>query len=232
MRNAVEIEGNLIITTDNSGGIGEKPQDVVTVPDRLTAYYAARVTLLEQWAANAEPMTVLIHNFSGSRSWESYVQGVQDLFREAALKTPTISGSTETNMELVQSAVAVTMIGKRQEKTNAEEVKWFTYGTPLVGNEVKEHPDEVASIRRIRRALDDGMVHRIWPVGSQGILKEARTMTGYEDASVETALDTEKSAGPSTVVFLAIPLVKIEEAKRFLGNTLCEIHIINCFTSE
>lgn len=232
MRNAVEIEGNLIITTDNSGGIGEKSQDVVAVPDRLTAYYAARVTLLEQWAANAQPITVLIHNFSGKRSWASYVQGVEDLFREAGLETPTISGSTETNMELVQSAVAVTMIGKQRDQPKSEAFKWFTYGTPLVGNEVKKRADEVASIRRIRQAMDEGIVQRIWPVGSQGILKEARIMTGYEDASIETVLDSEKSAGPSTVVFLAIPLVKVEEAKRFLGNTLCEIHITNCLAGE
>ena len=225
MRNAIEIEGGLIITTDNSGGIGEKQQDTVAVPDRLTAYYAARVTLLEQWAANAEPMTVLIHNFSGSKSWESYVQGVLDIFQEAELEQPTISGSTETNMKLLQSAVAVTMIGKRQSQPQTEEVKWFTYGTPLVGNEVKEQPGEVASVRLIRQALDNGMVQRIWPIGSQGIAEEARQLIGNKEARVETVLDGEKSAGPSTVVFLAIPLLKIEVAKAFFGHTLHEIHI-------
>lgn len=225
MRNAIEIEGGLIITTDNSGGIGEKQQDAVAVPDRLTAYYAARVALLEQWAANAEPLTVLIHNFSGSKSWKSYVEGVQDLFQEAELERPTISGSTETNMELLQSAVAVTMIGKRQSQSQTEESKWFTYGIPLVGNEVKERPNEVASIRKIRQAFDNGMVQRIWPVGSGGIVEEARKMLGNEEARVDTILDCEKTAGPSTVVFLAIPLVNIEEAKTFFGNTLSEIHI-------
>lgn len=226
MRNAIEIEGGLIITTDNSGGIGEKQADVVAVPDRLTAYYAARVTLLEQWAANAEPMTVFIHNFSGSRSWESYVQGVEDLFQEAELDLPTISGSTETNMELLQSAMAVTMIGKRQSEPKTEERKWFTYGVPLVGNEVKEQPNKVASMRKIRQALDSGIVQRVWPIGSKGIEEEARKMIGNEEASVESVLNIEKSAGPSTVVFLEIPLMKIEEAKDLFGNTLFGIHII------
>ena len=83
MRNAIDIGDGFIITTDNSGGIGEKVDDVVVVPDRVTAYFAARVALLEQWAAHAEPVAVLIHNFSGSASWENYVQGVTDLFQEA-----------------------------------------------------------------------------------------------------------------------------------------------------
>lgn len=225
MRNAIEIEGNLIITTDNSGGIGEKPQDVVTVPDRLTAYYAARVALLEQWAANAEPMTVLIQNFSGAGSWESYVQGVRDLFEEAGLETPTITGSTETNMDLLQSALAVTMIGKCQQKEEVEAVQLFTYGMPLVGNEVKERPDEVASIRKIRQALDSGLVQQIWPVGSGGMLQEVRRMIGHEEALVETMLNPEKSAGPSTVVILKILPTNIEEAKRFFGNTLHAIYV-------
>ena len=225
MRNAIEVEDGLIITTDNSGGIGEKQQDVVAVPDRLTAYYAARVALLEQWAANAKPMTVLIHNLSGSKSWGSYVQGVLDIFQEAELEQPTISGSTETNMELLQSAVAVTMIGKRQSQPQTDEVKWFTYGTPLVGNEVKERPGEVASVRLIRSALDNKMVQRIWPIGSQGIAEEVRQLIGNEEVRVKTVLDCEKSAGPSTVVLLGIPLAKIEVAKAFFGNTLHEIHI-------
>ena len=57
MRNAIDIGNGFIVTTDNSGGIGEKPEDIVAVPDRMTAYFAARVTLLEQWAAYAEPVT-------------------------------------------------------------------------------------------------------------------------------------------------------------------------------
>ena len=74
---------------------------IVAVPDHVTAYFAARVALLEQWATHAEPITILIHNFSGSASWGNYVAGVTDLFQEAGLEVPAISGSSETNMELV-----------------------------------------------------------------------------------------------------------------------------------
>lgn len=225
MRNAIDIGNGFIVTTDNSGGIGEKPGDVVAVSDRVTAYFAARVALLEQWASHAEPTTILIHNFSGSASWKKYVAGVMDLFQEAGLTVPPISGSTETNMELVQSAMAVTMIGKRQESALAGEVVWFTYGTPLVGNEVLERKEEVASLRLVKEALESGIVERIWPVGSSGILQEVRQMTGNGMAQVETVLDPTKSGGPATVVLVAIPVEKITEAEALFGPFLNKIQI-------
>ena len=232
MRNAIEIGNDFIVTTDNSGGIGEKQGDIVAVPDRLTAYFAARVALLEQWSANAEPVTVLIHNFSGSSSWENYVQGVKDLFQEAGLDVPAISGSTETNMELVQSAVAVTMIGKKKEVCVVGDLTWFTYGAPLVGDEVIERACEVASIGKLYKAIESGIVQRIWPVGSRGIAEEVRNMTSNSEAIVESMLDTKKSAGPSTVVFLAVKEAKIGEAKKLFGTHLTEIHIEGIKSSD
>ena len=226
MRNAIEIGNGLIATTDNSGGIGEKPGDLVNVPDRITAYFAARVTLLELWATGAEPLTILIHNFSGSASWENYVAGVTDLFREAGIEVPSISGSSETNMELVQSAMAVTMIGKKVEAPAVEKVAWFTYGLPLVGVEVRDRADEIASVALIREAMKKEIVHQIWPVGSSGILEEVRLLTGTKDARIETVLDPMKSAGPSTVVLLAIPETKIKEAATFFGRLLNQLIII------
>ncbi|WP_188006756.1 Alpha-ribazole kinase [Sporosarcina sp. ANT_H38] len=226
MRNAIDIGNGFIVTTDNSGGIGEKLQDIVAVPDRITAYFAARVALLEQWATHAEPVSILIHNFSGSASWENYVAGVTELFREAGLEVPPINGSSETNMELVQSAMAVTMIGKKVETPTNEKVSWFTYGIPLVGNEVRERAKEIASIAFIYEAIKNGIVHEIWPVGSSGILEEVRLLTGNKEVRVETVLDIAKSAGPSTVVLLAIPDMKIEEAKALFGVHLNKLTII------
>ena len=225
MRNAIDLGNGFIVTTDNSGGIGEKPRDLVAVPDRVTAYFAARVALLEQWASHAEPISILIHNFSGSSSWENYVAGVTDLFREVGQDVPAISGSSETNMELVQSAMAITMIGKKEKAPISEKVSWFTYGIPLVGNEVRECAEDIASVALIYEALKSGIVHQIWPVGSSGILKEVRLLTGNKQARVETVLDTAKSAGPATVVILAIPETKMTEAQAIFGALLNKLQM-------
>lgn len=226
MRNALEISDGFIVTTDNSGGIGEKADDVVAVSDRVTAYFAARVALLEQWAAFAEPVIVLIYNFSGSASWEKYVQGVTDLFHEADLELPKISGSTEKNMELMQSAVAVTMIGKKKGVTLAENIQWFSYGTPLVGQEVMDRADEVASVKCIHEAIESGIVQRIWPVGSRGILQEVRALTNDPLAQVGSVLDVEKTAGPSTVVLVAVEAGQVGKVKEVFGEYLNELKII------
>jgi hypothetical protein len=223
MRNAIDIGHGFIITTDNSGGIGEKIGDHISVPDKVTSHFAARVALLEQWAANAEPVTVLIHNFSGSKSWEKYVQGVEDLFREAGLKIPTITGSSETNMDLIQSAVAVTMIGKKNPAPMHDNIQWFTYGTPLVGNEVTEHLNKIANLRKIREAMDIGVIEKLWPVGSRGILAEVKEMMRSDELSVESIVDLNKSAGPSTVVIVGIPTSQISKASSYFGGLLNEL---------
>ncbi len=225
MRNAVEIGNNFILTTDNSGGIGEKQQDNIFVSDQTTAYYATRVALLEQWAANAEPITVIIHNFSGSKSWDNYVQGVKALFQETGLPIPTISGSSETNFQLLQSAVAITIIGKQQEKPNTPDIKWFTYGTPLVGNEVTQNQSQIASMQKIHKAIKTGIIHQLWPVGSEGITQEIHNMTKNNQTIIQTILDPIKSAGPATVVLLAIPINKISEAKKHFTTNLNELKI-------
>lgn len=223
MRNAIDIGNDFIVTTDNAGGIGEKPDDIVKVPDRVTAYFAARVALLEQWAAHATPTAVLLYNFSGSTSWDKYVQGVTDLFHDAGLVAPQISGSTETNMSLMQSAVAVSIVGKKNADMTKMNVTWFAYGKPLVGHEVVEQASKIASMKHIRKALDKGIVDRVWPVGSRGVLAEYRTLMNDDEVSVTANFDAEKTAGPSTVVLLGIEENKIKEAHAYFGELMMKL---------
>ena len=232
MRNAIALGDGFVVTTDNSGGIGEKPHDFVAVPDQVTSYFAARVVLLEQWAAHADPISVLIHNFTGQDSWHSYVAGVEDVFREAEFEIPVITGSTETNMQLMQSAVAVTMIGKQRLVGEAGELEWYVYGAPLVGNEVLERSREIASLRLIKEAMDGGLIRKIWPVGSGGILAEYRRLTGNPQIKIETDVDIHLSAGPSTSVLLGIDVHNIERASLLFGGSLYKVSEIDSFRNE
>lgn len=223
MRNAVSLGDGLVVTTDNSGGIGEKSHDLVKVSDQLTAYFAARVALLEQWAAQADPIAVLIHNFSGEESWAQYVEGVEKAFRESNMEPSQITGSTETNMDLMQSAVAITMIGKKREVPVTPDLEWYVYGMPLVGDDVLERPGEIASLGLVKEAMENGCVRQIWPVGSTGILSEYRKLTGVPDADIEVDVDVYASAGPATAVLVGITEGDIEQTRRILGNPLRKI---------
>ena len=214
MRNAVTLPNGLILTTDNSAGIGEKEMDVVHTDDEVVAYFAARVCLLEQWAANAIPKTIIVHNFSGDQSWEKYVRGIYRLFQEIEGESPAITGSTETNMDTVQSAIAITMIGEQKQQME-KELSWFVYGKPSVGNEVLANTDKIASLQKIQQAREKGIVHRVWPVGSSGILEECRRI-GLS-GKLEN-WDTEKSAGPATTVILGVDTTRVHEAQQHFGE--------------
>lgn len=225
MRNALKIGDDLVVTTDNSGGFGEKEHDLVRVPDHVTAYFATRVALLEQWAADADPIAILIHNFSGPNSWKSYVSGVEEIFQEAACKLPSLSGSTETNMELMQSAVAVTIIGKQRTIQASNNLEWYAYGQPLVGNEVLENRDQIASLSAIKEALIDGCIQRIWPVGSQGILAEFRKLIGDSEITIQSDLDINISAGPATTVLIGVQVNNTLRAEEHFHGLLHKIEV-------
>ncbi|TQR18066.1 hypothetical protein [Psychrobacillus soli] len=220
MRNAVLLPNDLVLTTDNSAAIGEKEADVVQVSDEVVAYFAGRVALMEQWAAGAYPVSIVIHNFSGNKSWNKYVAGMEKLFGEINQPCPEITGSTESNMETLQSAMAVTMIGERQV-TSAENYTWYVYGMPCVGEEVMTESEKTANMKKISDGVNSGFVQRVWPVGSTGIAGECKRLGLHCELS---NWDTGKSAGPATSVLLGIANNRIEEAKLHFGTYFEEIN--------
>lgn len=205
--------GGLIATTDNAAAIGEKPQDIVSASDKLTAYLTARVTFLEQLAANAIPTHILLANFSGDDAWNRYVAGIEQVFDEIGLVRPSVDGSSESNMPTLQSGLSVTMLGEVQKRTEYEHSKliWYTYGLPLVGNEVLEQPENVAQLQPIFEAWQEEIVQQVWPVGSKGLQAEFSRLFG--ENKVECLLDINKTAGPCTVILLGIHSDKEEQAQ-------------------
>lgn len=222
MRNALTLPGGFIVSSDNSGGIGEKKADVVHAKNDIVSYFAARVALLEQWAAFSEVESVVVHNFTGKNAWKPYKEGVNRLLKEVNLPNVLIGGSSESNVELLQSAMSVTMIGRRKDIVDCP-VKWFIYGQPLVGNEVLKHIENVADIRIVKSAIDKGLVARIWPVGSKGIQAESRILMAEEGLRVISDLNVEKSAGPCTVILLGVPHQSVELASKHFNHDWHEL---------
>ncbi|MFF2753387.1 hypothetical protein ACFVR1_06465 [Psychrobacillus sp. NPDC058041] len=220
MRNAVLLQNGLLLTTDNSAGIGEKEADIVHVDDEIVAYFAARVTLVEQWAAGAHPISIIMHNFSGNKSWKKYLTGIEKLFIEIEQPCPVVTGSTESNMEMLQSAMSVTMIGEKRPTSN-EESTWCIYGKPCVGQEVLMDADKIADIKKIWDGIASGLVQRVWPIGSTGIEAECKRL----GLSCQlNGWDISKSAGPATSVLLGISPDRMVEAKVHFGKYFEEIN--------
>ncbi|MEK5231858.1 hypothetical protein MHB42_08780 [Lysinibacillus sp. FSL K6-0232] len=223
MRNAIQV-GSLIATMDNAAAIGQKPQDIVAASDTLTAYMTARVTFLEQLAAQALPTHILLANFSGDAAWSRYLAGIQQVFEEAGLACPTIAGSTESNMPTSQSGLAITMLGEPQQRAafQRERLSWYTYGLPLVGAEVLAQPEDVAQLQPIFQAWQSEIVQQVWPVGSKGLQGEYSRLFGQ--MVVDSPLDATKSAGPCTVLLLGIDPAKEQQAQKFFPRNFAKLH--------
>ncbi|WP_338753304.1 ATP-binding protein [Bacillus sp. FJAT-52991] len=195
---------DLVISSDNSGAIGNKQADVVQVPYETVSYYSFRVALMECLAAGGEPFAVVIHNFSGDEAWHGLLSGVKKTAKEADIPDLAITGSTETNFQMMQSATGIVVMGKKKkeaERPLPANLQYAVIGKPLVGPEVLAEASQVAPLALFRKVLQMDGVHAVLPVGSKGILHEIKNMTGREELMAENlacALDVEKTAGPST----------------------------------
>lgn len=223
MRNAVIIDQQYVVTVDNSGCIGEKELDAVKASNELTAYYSARVGLLEQWCAGSHPTHLFLSNFTGEDAWKDYERGISKAFEEIGEKMPPLAGSTESNFQSLQSGISVMMVGKILRDTSAELCDWFVVGKPLVGQEVIEHKDDVVKLSEIYLLIKLGVLKRVWPVGSRGIGAElSRLFNGFE---VECDLPLEKSSGPATSVIVAVEKGKTEQLYEYISAPIEPIKI-------
>lgn len=224
MRNTISIplnhEESLIIASDNSGGIGMKENDHVQVSYETVAYFSFRVAAMECIAAGGHPSSVVLHNFCGDGVWSELVNGIQKGLAELKLKDVLITGSTESNFQLQQSAVGLVVVGKKHlakksEKVFSDNLKFAVIGSPLVGNEVIDQADRVVPLMIFQEVsmLEEIMV---WPVGSKGILTEFNQMFPNKEFTKDmlvTQLDVLKSSGPSTCFIIAFESTQ-EEAIR------------------
>ncbi|PAV27983.1 ATP-binding protein [Virgibacillus profundi] len=229
MRDAVVIPFNgeemLVITTDNSGSIGMKELDNVTVPYETVSYYSLRVAIMECMAAGASPVSVVIQNFCGNEAWDELTSGVQRGLSELRMENIPITGSSETNFSLSQSAIGINIIGKKPalnsvKQKDLQDKKAALIGLPLVGDEVVVQADDIAPLSIFKEICDlqDVMV---WPVGSKGVLSELKRMyPGFYRSKITPAseIDLLKSGGPSTSFLITYPIESERRIKEIAGN--------------
>lgn len=223
MRNAELIDNRYVVTIDNSGCIGEKEADYVQVSNEITAYYTARVGLLEQWCAGSHPTHLFLSNFTGDEAWEAYEKGIKWLFDEIGETMPKLSGSTESNFEALQSGISLMMVGKIVRQVSDEPFEWFIIGKPLVGQEVIDFPEDVAKLNEIYSLIKLGIIQKVWPVGSKGIGAEFERL--FNGLQVECSIPIDKSSGPATCVIVAVKKEDVPKLKEHI-TTLLERIII------
>lgn len=128
-----------------------------------------------------------------------------------------VTGSTESNFPLSQSAVGINVIGLRQGETPDfsayGKVSVGLVGLPLLGHEVLSRSEDIAPLSLFHRlsAIHDVV---LWPVGSKGVLHELKRMIHELNLPVHAGslpgksflpaeVDGYKSGGPGTCFLIA-----------------------------
>ncbi|MDR7077568.1 hypothetical protein J2Y03_002592 [Neobacillus niacini] len=229
MRDVITIPINgdesLIIASDNSGAIGMKEHDQVHVSYQTVAYFSFRVAVMECIAAGGKPFSVVLHNFCGNDSWGELVKGIEKGLEELNRQDVSITGSTESNFHLQQSAIGLVVLGKKHvDKQNELHIsshhKFAVIGSPLVGNEVVDFANQVVPLLTFLEVskLKDVIT---WPVGSKGILTELNQIFPtkvFTKDRLEINLDVIKSSGPSTCFIIVYDQDQEDEIKRLAAG--------------
>jgi hypothetical protein len=163
------------------------------------------------------------------------IRGIRDEVRNAGLNSRIVmTYSTEKNILVRQTGLGVTVLGIVESKSlkvgrckSGDAV--VAVGLPHVGTEVlpAERDRLIVNTRDVGTLLDSRLVKEVIPVGSQGILHEARTIA--EDSSLKFTLrshpdvDVRKSAGPATAILCACPGSRVRELSAFIKKP---VHLV------
>src|SRR5699024_10045541 len=143
-------DDTVVIASDNSSSIGMKALDEVKVNYQTVRYYAYRVAYMECVAAGDTPLSIILHNFNDQTVWNKLKEVMNFGLAEVNLNNIPITGSTETNFALNQSALGLVILGKKkiqtEKKFNPEIAKLAVIGKPLVGQELLDDESSVAPL--------------------------------------------------------------------------------------
>ncbi len=214
---AIWIEENLalLVATDASGGIGNKPQDVVTMDPWMSGYFTARVPMLEILCAGGRPL-MMIGSFSVEMdpAGEAIRLGMQALAREAGFPDLPIRTRSEENVVTVQSGVGVTVMGivsraSLRVGTSCAGDLVAVAGIPKNGHSLRLAAEdrEILGIQDLLLVRNHAGVHDMLPVGSRGVAFERAELTrssGLEFRGRSSMLLEDQSAGPSSCVVFSV----------------------------
>src|SRR5699024_11435913 len=99
------------------GEIGMNDLDEVQVKNLTDSDYAFRVAYMECCASGSTPFSIILHNFNDQTVWNELIEGINFGLAEVNLNNIPITGSTETNFALNQSALGLVILGKKKIQT-------------------------------------------------------------------------------------------------------------------
>jgi hypothetical protein len=207
----------MVIACDSCGGVVLKEGDTLKASPYIAGKFTVRVAMLEVLCAGADIVcvtdTVCNEMHSTGRL---IIKGIEDEMAAAGISRGIITGSTEENFFTTMTGLGVTAIGIADTdrlKINhvKQEALLVALGRPKVGREVLiSKSGEIAGYTLVKELFFREDVYELVPVGSGGILREAGQLAMNNNMNLilnkNVSLDLFSSAGPSTVILLAVGL--------------------------
>jgi len=232
----------MVVGCDSAGGIGPKPLDKVKVSGYTLGRFIARVALMEVLAVGALP--VCLTNTLGVEpdpTGFEILDGIKSEVQLARLGSSlVITGSMEKNVSVDQTGIGVTVVGlasKNELKIGVSKPGDLVVavGIPSVKNEVlvAEEQRKIADLEDLLRLMSCDFVHEVIPVGSEGVMHEVNVLARDSRLNVKLAEKPEveilRSAGPATVVLVAISKNDVNKLSEFIDKPL---NILGSFCQE
>lgn len=208
----------LVIGCDSAGGIGPKPFDKIRVDAFTLGKFTTRTALMEVLAVGANPICIVnTLSVEPKPTGNQILKGIRTEAKKVGLDPKlAVTGSTEKNIIVQQTGIGVTVIGRcRQEQlkigTAQPDDIVVSLGIPCMGEDVlsAEVERKNAETQDILKLRDLTFIHELLPVGSFGIKREAQTLAEGSNLKAkifpQDLIDVEKSAGPGTVLLVALP---------------------------
>ncbi len=208
--------GFIVHTCDSLGAVGLLKNDVLKVDVVQSVLYSLRVALMENISIGGKILSVSLA-FANSPDYAE--RGMKAAFEFLKKWKVSVVISTEKNFPTSQTGIGVSVVGftkKLRIGGATSNVGVYTLGTPAVGKEVMN--SSVLTIDEFKRLLKFKSVGEVIPVGSKGIMAEARILAKNSGLTFHPLLDESwmtKSAGPATcIVFWATRPPRLSNVKK------------------
>jgi hypothetical protein len=219
---------HIITACDSSGGVGEKPNDVLHVPEKYVSMFATRVCLFEILSCGGKILSIsntvcCEMNPTG----QDLIQGIKEELNHASIYDIMINGSTEENFPTSMTGFGIYVMGIADHlriSPSTSDNLIICIGTPKFGeNLILEDDIEIVTYDDLKTLLSFKDVYEIVPCGSKGILYEAQNLANLNHLFLETeptTLNIIDSAGPATVVIASINCNLFPKLQTIFGNKL------------
>lgn len=218
----------IAISSDFAAGIGEKEGDKVKCSYDLLASMTMRVVFMEMLSGGGSPFAVTVANGCYEDTWNTIEKEVTRTSTALGYPDIVVTGSTESNIELKESSLGITVIGEGnsrmagRERPSIDHLGFAVIGEPLSGDDVIELSDYMVPLHMFKVLVEHDHVWDVIPGGSKGVAYDWQRLIEREGTVPEdipfSTVNLYVSCGPSSAILISYDKHKEDEIYQLCGS--------------